>query len=82
MNTVATDYAWIMLKMERHNREMHDACLLKKWELARNHAKAIDVYVGMLMDWLDGMLMDWLDTQQEGLDGKFQEVRMPQQETV
>jgi hypothetical protein len=53
---------------------MHDACLLKKWELARNHAKAIDVYVGMLMD--------WLDTQQEGLDGKFQEVRMPQQETV
>jgi hypothetical protein len=74
MNTVATDYAWIMLKMERHNREMHDACLLKKWELARNHAKAIDVYVGMLMD--------WLDTQQEGLDGKFQEVRMPQQETV
>lgn len=74
MNTVATDYAWIMLKMERHNREMHDACLLKKWELARNHAKAIDVYVGMLMD--------WLDTQQEGLDGKFKEVRMPQQETV
>lgn len=74
MNTVQTDYAWIMLKMERHNREMHDACLLKKWELARNHAKAIDVYVGMLMD--------WLDTQQEGLDGKFQEVRMPQQETV
>lgn len=74
MNTVQTDYAWLMLKMEKHNRKMHDACLLKQWELARNHAKAINDYLGMLMD--------WLNTQQDGVEGTFEEIRMPQQEPV
>jgi hypothetical protein len=74
MNTVQTDYAFLMLKMEQYQKAMHNACLRKNWKEALDHAMKIDSYCKALMD--------WLDEQQEGLDGKFQEVRMPQQETV
>jgi hypothetical protein len=69
MNTVATDYAFLMLKMEQHQRKMHDACLSKKWQEANEHAKQIDGYCDSLME--------WFRDQKEDLDGKFQEVRVP-----
>lgn len=74
MNTVQTDYAFLMLKMEQYQKAMHNACLRKNWEEARNHGMAIQNYLAGLLD--------WLDEQQDGMDGKFQEVRLPQQETV
>lgn len=69
-----TDYAFLMLKMEQHQRKMHDACLKKKWQEATEHAREIDSYCDALMH--------WLRDQTEGLDGKFQEVRLLQPETV
>lgn len=69
-----TDYAFLMLKMEQYQRAMHDACLRKKWQEASNHGMAIQNYLAGLLD--------WLEEQQDGMDGKFQEVRLPQQEAV
>lgn len=75
INTVLqTDYAFLMVKMEQYQKAMHDACLRKQWKEATAHAMNIDSYCKALMD--------WLDEQQEGLDGKFQEVRLLQPETV
>ena len=74
MNTVATDYAYILIQVEKHLRDMHDACLMKKWELARNNALAIEDYMNSMSD--------WLDYQEDDKDAKFIEVWMPQQETV
>lgn len=65
-----TDYAFLMLKMEQHQRKMHDACLGKKWQEATQHAKKIDSYCEALME--------WLRDQKEDLDGQFQEVRLSQ----
>ena len=67
-NTVQTDYAYLMLKMEQHQRKMHDACLGKKWQEATENAKKIDSYCDALME--------WLRDQREDSDGKFQEVRL------
>lgn len=74
MNMVATDYAWLMVQIEKHSREVHDACLLKQWELARNHALVVENYLDSLIN--------WLASQEDGLDGKFEEVWVSQQETV
>lgn len=74
MSTVKTDYAFLMLKMDQHQKAMHDACLRRKWQEANAHAKMIDSYCDALME--------WLRDQTEDLDGKFQEVRLLQQETV
>ena len=74
MSTVQTDYAYLMLKMEQHQKDMHNACLRKKWQEANEHAKKIDGYCEALME--------WFRDQDENLEGKFQTVRMPQQEAV
>jgi len=63
-----------MIQIEKHMHAAHDACLSKQWELASNHAAVIQHY-------LDG-LMDWLDWQEDGKDGEFMEIWMPQQETI
>jgi len=74
MNTVATDYAFLMLKMEQYQRVMHDACLRKQWSEARKHAAKIDCYCEALMY--------WLQNQEDHQDGRFEEVRLPQPEAV
>ena len=67
-NTVKTDYAYLMLKMEQHQKAMHNSCLKKNWQEAREHAKEIDRHCDALML--------WLSNQSEGQDAKFEEVQL------
>lgn len=67
-----TDYALLMIRMEKHMRELHDACLQYKWHEATSHAKHVDSYCDALIE--------WLRDQKEGVNGEFKEVRVLQPE--
>lgn len=68
MKSVQTDYAHLMLMLEKHVKKAHDHCLKKEWKSAEDNILVADSYCAALLQ--------WLDSQEEGQDSKFIEVKV------
>lgn len=74
MNTVQADYAMLLMKIEKHSKKAHNACLMKKWTQAQEDADLIRGYAESLINWMDGL--------EDGDNSTFEDVRMPQPKAV
>ena len=63
MKSVQSDYAMLLLVIEKHVKKAHNHCLKKEWKSAGDNILIADAYCASLLE--------WLDNQEEGEDGKF-----------
>lgn len=70
MNTksVQSDYAMLLLVIEKHIKKAHSDCLKKQWSDAADNVIIADAYCEVLTN--------WLKNQKDGEQGKFEEVNV------
>jgi hypothetical protein len=68
MKSVQSDYAMLLLKIEKSVKKAHDHCLKKEWSAAGKNILIADAYCASLLE--------WLDNQKEGQEGKFEAVNV------
>jgi hypothetical protein len=68
MKSVETDYAMLLIVIEKNLKKVHEHCLKKEWKSAGDKVLIADDYCASLLE--------WLDKQEEGNEGKFEVVNV------
>jgi len=66
--SVQTDYAMLLLVIEKHVKKAHELCLKKNWSDAADNVIVADAYCEVLTK--------WLKNQKDGESGKFEEMNV------
>jgi len=66
--SVQTDYAMLLMKIEKHVKKAHEHCLKKEWGAAGKNILSADAYCASLLE--------WIENQTEGQEGKFEAVNV------